>query len=192
MSRIGKQPVPIPSGVEVQFANGTLTVKGPKGTLEIQPHPLMKVDLDMSAKLVRVTRPDDNRQSRSLHGLTRSLIANMVQGVTTGYEKKLKIGGVGFNARMDGKSVVLTVGFASAIKLAPPTGVTVDVDKDGTTITVKGSDKQAVGQFAAEIRSKKKPAPYEYKSLGKSGIPKGIRYDGEKVVLKQGKDFASG
>ncbi|VTS02195.1 50S ribosomal protein L6 [Tuwongella immobilis] len=192
MSRIGKQPVPIPNGVEVQYSSGTLKVKGPKGTLEFQHHALVQVELDLPGKILRVNRPQDDRLSRSLHGLTRTLIANMVHGVTQGYEKRLKIGGVGFNARLDGKKVVLTVGFAKPVELTPPAGVTVEVDKDGTTITVKGADKQIVGQFAAEIRSKKKPAPYEYKSLGKSGIPKGIRYDGEVVPLKQGKDFASG
>lgn len=183
MSRIGKQPVPIPTGVKVKVDAGKISVEGPKGAkLELAWHPNMKVTLDESATNVRVERPDDERQNRALHGLTRSLIKNMIVGVTQGYEKRLKIEGIGYQARKDGKAVVLTVGFANAIKHDPPDGVTVDLP-DPTTIVVKGADKQKVGQFAAEIRASRKPEPYK---------GKGVRYDGETVRRKEGKSFTSG
>jgi large subunit ribosomal protein L6 len=140
----------------------------------------MKVAKD--DKNLQVTRPDDERESRSLHGLTRSLIANMVEGVTKGFEKKLKIEGIGYQARMDKKTVVLTVGYANAIEMTPPDGVTVELT-DPTTIVIKGADKQAVGQFAAEVRAARKPEPYK---------GKGIRYDNEVVRRKEGKSFAAG
>jgi large subunit ribosomal protein L6 len=180
MSRIGKQPIPVPGGVKIAIANGTVKVEGPKGKLEQAIHPNMKVESD--GKLVTVTRPNDERQNRALHGLTRALINNMVVGVTTGYEKKLKIEGVGFQAAMDGKAVVLTVGYANRIRHEPPAGVTVAVP-DPTTIVVTGSDKQKVGQFAAEIRASRKPEPYK---------GKGVRYENEKVRRKEGKSFAAG
>jgi large subunit ribosomal protein L6 len=133
-------------------------------------------------KSVVVTRGDDDRLNRSLHGLTRSIIANMVEGVTKGYEKKLKIEGIGYQARMDKKSVVLTVGYANAVTVTPPDGVTVAVP-DPTTVVVTGADKQKVGQLAAEIRHVRKPEPYK---------GKGIRYENEQVRRKEGKSFASG
>jgi large subunit ribosomal protein L6 len=182
MSRIGKQPVVIPTGVKVQVAEGKVKVEGPKGKLELAPHPAMTVKLDDKAKAIVVTRPDDERQNRSLHGLTRSLIANMVEGVTKGYEKKLKIEGIGYQARMDKKALVLTVGYANAVSMVPPAGVTVELT-DPTSIVIKGADKQAVGQFAAEVRKVRKPEPYK---------GKGIRYDNEQVRRKEGKSFASG
>jgi len=182
MSRIGKQPVAVPAGVKVQVTDGTVRVEGPKGKLELSYHPNMRVALDQGGKALTVQRPDDERQNRSLHGLTRSLIANMVEGVTKGYEKRLKIEGIGYQARMDQKAVVLTVGFANAIKMAPPEGVTVEL-ADPTTIVVKGADKQRVGQFAAEVRAVRKPEPYK---------GKGIRYESEQVRRKEGKSFASG
>jgi len=183
MSRIGKQPVPIPSGVKVKLDAGTLFVEGPKGAkLELAPHPNMKVVVDDSAKAIRVERPDDDRLNRALHGLTRSLIKNMIVGVTQGYEKRLKIEGIGYQARKDGSAVVLTVGYANAIKHTPPAGITVDLP-DPTTIVVKGADKQKVGQFAAEIRASRKPEPYK---------GKGVRYEGETVRRKEGKSFTSG
>lgn len=182
MSRIGKQPVPIPGGVKVQVANGSVRVEGPKGKLEIAPHPAMIVKLDEAGKAIVVTRPDDERANRALHGLTRSLIANMVEGVTKGYEKKLKIEGIGYQARMDKKTVVLTVGYANAIEMVPPDGVTAELP-DPTTIVIRGADKQKVGQFAAEIRATRKPEPYK---------GKGIRYENEQVQRKEGKSFASG
>ena len=132
--------------------------------------------------MIRVTRPDDERQNRALHGLTRSLIANMVQGVTKGYERRLKIEGIGYQARMDKKSVVLTVGYANAVTVAPPDGVSVELP-DPTTIVVKGADKQKVGQMAAEIRHVRPPEPYK---------GKGIRCEDEQVRRKEGKSFAGG
>jgi large subunit ribosomal protein L6 len=182
MSRIGKQPVAVPGGVKVQVQDGLVRVEGPKGKLELSPHPRMRIRFDEAAKAIRVERPDDERQSRSLHGLTRSLIANMVQGVSKGYEKRLKIEGIGYQARMDKKNLVLTVGFANAITMAPPEGVAVELP-DPTTIIVRGADKQKVGQFAAEVRKVRKPEPYK---------GKGIRYENEQVRRKEGKSFASG
>jgi len=184
MSRIGKQPITVPGDVKVQITGGKVTVEGKKGKLEFAHHPNIIVKFDASAKSIAVTRPDDERLNRALHGLTRSLIANMVEGVTKGYEKKLKIEGLGYTAKLDKKAIVLTVGYANAIKLEPPEGVTVEIaDKDGTVIVVKGADKQKVGQFAAEIRASRKPEPYK---------GKGIRYDNETIRRKEGKSFASG
>jgi large subunit ribosomal protein L6 len=183
MSRIGKQPVVYPNNVKVRVADGKVFVEGPKGKLELAYHPNMAVAHDEKARSVTVTRPDDERLNRALHGLTRSLINNMVKGVTLGYEKKLKIEGIGYMARLDSKKqVVLTVGYANAIEMKPPAGVTVEVP-DQTTIVVKGADKQAVGQFAAEVRAARKPEPYK---------GKGIRYENEQVRRKEGKSFASG
>jgi large subunit ribosomal protein L6 len=184
MSRIGKQPVPVPAGVKVRVADGKVFAEGPKGKLDFAYHRNMKVAYDEATKAVLVTRPDDERLNRALHGLTRSLVANMVEGVAKGYEKRLKIEGIGYQARMEKKAVVLTVGYANAIKLEPPAGVAVEVDpKDATNIVVRGADKQAVGQFAAEIRAVRKPEPYK---------GKGIRYENEQVRRKEGKSFASG
>jgi len=177
MSRIGKQPVVIPAGVKVSVANGVVKVEGPKGKLETACHPNMTVKVDGAQLLV--TRPNDERQNRALHGLTRALIQNMVTGVTTGYEKKLKIEGVGYQATAKEGGVELTVGFANRILHKPPTGITVTVP-DPTTILVSGASKQMVGQFAANIRASKKPEPYK---------GKGIRYDGEVVRRKEGKAF---
>lgn len=182
MSRIGKQPVPIPAGVKVQVVDGLVRVEGPKGKLEVATHPSMAINLDEKGKVIQVVRPNDERLSRSLHGLTRSLINNMVEGVTKGYEKRLKIEGVGYQARMNKKAVVLTVGYANQIEMNPPDGVSVELP-DPTTIVIKGADKQKVGQFAAEIRSKRKPEPYK---------GKGIRYEKEVVRRKEGKSFTSG
>src|SRR2546421_725088 len=164
MSRIGKQPVVLPGGVKVQIAEGTVRVEGPKGKLEFTPHPSMAIKQDDKTKAILVHRPDDDRLNRALHGLTRTLIANMVEGVTKGYEKRLKIEGVGYQARMNKKSVVLTVGYANAVTMEPPAGVTVELS-DPTTIIVKGADKQLVGQFAAEVRQVRKPEPYKGKGI---------------------------
>jgi len=182
MSRIGKQPIVIPAGVKAGIADGKVRVEGPKGKLEQVYHRNMRVAYDEKAKAITVARPDDERQNRALHGLTRSLIANMVEGVTKGFEKRLKIEGIGYQARMDKKAVVLTVGYANAVKMDPPEGVTVELT-DPTTIIIRGADKQKVGQFAAEIRNVRKPEPYK---------GKGIRYENEKVRRKEGKSFTSG
>jgi large subunit ribosomal protein L6 len=181
MSRIGKQPVPVPGNVKVKVADGVVFVEGPLGKLQLAPHRNMKIAYDDGKKTIVVTRPDDARQNRALHGLTRSLIANMIVGVTKGYEKKLKIEGIGYQARMDKKAVVLTVGYANAVTMTPPEGVTVTLT-DPTTIVIKGADKQAVGQFAAEVRAVRKPEPYK---------GKGIRYENEQVRRKEGKSFAA-
>lgn len=184
MSRIGKQPVVIPSGVKVQLTGSTVKVEGPKGKLEMTAHPNMKVELEDGGKTIKVTRPDNERLNRSLHGLTRALLDNMVQGVTKGYEKKLKIEGIGYQAALDKdkKTVILTVGYANRISKTAPEGVTVELP-DPTTIVVRGADKQKVGQFAAEVRAVRKPEPYK---------GKGIRYDNEQVRRKEGKSFSSG
>ncbi|MFO0800273.1 MAG: 50S ribosomal protein L6 [Gemmataceae bacterium] len=180
MSRIGKQPVALPGGVTVNITNRLITVKGPKGELKFTHHENIAVASD--GKQVTVTRPNDERLNRALHGLTRALVNNMIVGVTKGYEKKLKVEGVGFQAAAKGKGVELTVGFANRIVHEPPAGVTVAVP-DPTTIVVSGIDKQIVGQFAAEVRASRKPEPYK---------GKGIRYEGEVVRRKEGKSFAAG
>ncbi|MCS7021493.1 MAG: 50S ribosomal protein L6 [Gemmataceae bacterium] len=180
MSRIGRQPIEVPAGVKVTLHNGEIIVEGPKGKLQWKYHPNMHVAFD--GKQITVTRPNDERLNRALHGLTRALIANMVKGVTQGYEKRLKVEGVGFQAALKGKGVELTVGYANRIYHEPPPGVTVAVP-DPTTIVVSGIDKQKVGQFAAEIRASRKPEPYK---------GKGIRYENEVVRRKEGKSFASG
>jgi large subunit ribosomal protein L6 len=183
MSRIGKQPVPIPAGVKVQVADGKVFVEGFKAQkLEFSYHRLIKVEVDEAGKAVRVTRPNDERSSRALHGLTRSLIANMVEGVTKGYQKRLKIEGIGYQAAAKNKGVELTVGYANRVLMVPPAGVTVEVP-DQTTIVIKGADKQKVGQFAAEVRHVRPPEPYK---------GKGIRYENEQVRRKEGKSFTSG
>ena len=183
MSRIGKQPIAIPAGVKVKVADGKVVVEGPKGKLPpFTYHPTMKVEVDEGAKLIKVIRPGDDRFAKALHGLTRTLVANMVQGVTQGYEKKLKIEGVGYGAKLDKKSVVLTVGYANQIKLDPPEGVTAEVP-DPNTIVVRGADKQKVGQFAAEVRHARPPEPYQ---------GKGVRYENEVVRRKEGKSFSTG
>ena len=144
MSRIGKQPVAVPASVKVTVDGSTVRVEGPKGKLEASFRPEVTVKHDTDAKAIVVTRPDDERLSRALHGLTRSLIQNMVKGVINGYEKRLKVEGIGYQARKDGKAVTLTVGYANAISLTPPDGVTFDVP-DPTTIVVRGR-RQAEGR----------------------------------------------
>ena len=176
MSRIGKKPVPV--GKAKASVNGQkVAVEGPKGKLEFSVHPTIKVALD-GTNLV-VTRPDDEKQSKALHGLTRALLANMVEGVTNGYKKSLEIQGVGYKAEMKGKNIVLTVGFANPVTVPIPGNVTVALE--GPKIHVTGHDKQAVGQFAATLRKVRKPEPYK---------GKGIRYEGEQVKIKAGKAFA--
>lgn len=175
MSRIGKMPVEIVKGVEVTQSNGTLRVKGPKGELELTPHPDMKVLVEDDE--VRVERPSDHKDHKALHGLTRSLIQNMVTGVTEGYSKTLEVVGVGYRADAKGKGVTLNVGFSHPIEYVPTEGVSVECPNQ-TTIVVSGADKQKVGQAAAEIRGFRPPEPYK---------GKGIRYQGEHVRRKAGK-----
>jgi large subunit ribosomal protein L6 len=175
MSRIGKMPVALPKGVEVKQANGTLNVKGPKGSLDFSAHPDMSIVLDEGQ--VRVERPSDAKEHRALHGLTRSLIANMVAGVTDGFAKTLEIVGVGYRAEVKGKSVTLNLGFSHTIDYKPADGVNLECPNQ-TTIVVSGIDKQKVGQVAADIRAFRPPEPYK---------GKGIRYQGEHVRRKAGK-----
>ena len=179
MSRIGRLPVPISKGVEVKQANGTVSVKGPKGQLEMTVHPDMIVVIDDAE--VRVERPSDHKDHRALHGLTRSLIANMVQGVTEEFSKTLEIIGVGYRAEAKGKSITLNLGFSHPIEYEPADGVTLACPNQ-TTVVVSGADKQKVGQAAAEIRSFRPPEPYK---------GKGIRYQGEHVRRKAGKTAGS-
>jgi large subunit ribosomal protein L6 len=177
MSRIGKKPVPV-GKAKVSVKDHHVTVEGPKGKLELDVHPTITVASE-SGNLV-VTRPDDEKQSKALHGLTRALLANMVEGVTNGYKKSLEIQGVGYKADQRGKNLVLSVGYANQIVVPIPGNVAVTVE-GGTKIHVAGADKQAVGQFAAQVRSIRKPEPYK---------GKGIRYEGEVVKIKPGKAFA--
>ncbi len=178
MSRIGKKPVPI-GAAKVTVQDGLVRIEGPKGKLEQRIHPLIKVALDLSKKELIVTRPDDERQSKALHGLTRSLLANMVEGVVNGYKKSLEVQGVGYKAEMKGKSLVMSVGYANAISVPIPEGVAVAVE--GAKIHVTGPSKQLVGQFASDVRRVRKPEPYK---------GKGVRYEGEVVKIKPGKAFA--
>jgi large subunit ribosomal protein L6 len=175
MSRIGKAPIDIPSGVDVTIAGNSIVVKGPKGELSLEVHPKMQVV--MEAGVMTVSRPDDTGTSRSLHGLTRTLIANMIAGVTTGFEKKLEIQGVGYRASKKGDDLEILVGYSHPVLVVPTENIVFDVPAP-TQIVVKGIDKQRVGQVAAEIRAIRKPEPYK---------GKGIRYEGEVVRRKVGK-----
>jgi large subunit ribosomal protein L6 len=175
MSRIGKKPVAIPSGVKVSVANREISVEGKLGKLQYRHRPEIAVSVDGDA--VVCARSSEDREVRAYHGLTRALIANMVQGVTDGYEKKLEIQGVGYLGAIQGKTLQLRVGFANEIHKTIPDGLTVTCP-DQTHIVIKGLDKQQVGQFAAEVRAVRKPEPYK---------GKGIRYDGEVVRRKAGK-----
>lgn len=179
MSRIGKKPVPV-GKAKVTLKDRHVSFEGPKGKLEMDVHPAITVKLDDESKQLVVTRPDDQRQNKALHGLTRALLANMVEGVTTGYRKALEIQGVGYKAEMKGKNIVLSVGYANTIALPVPAGVTVELDGP-TKIVITGADKQRVGQFASDVRRVRKPEPYK---------GKGIRYAGEQVKIKAGKAFA--
>ncbi len=175
MSRIGKKPVEIPAGVEVKVDGQTVTVKGPKGSLTQNVHPNMTVAVEGNE--IKVTRPNDDKQNRALHGLTRSLIANMVEGVTNGFSKTLKINGVGYRAVKKGNDLELTIGYSHLVNMKTPEGITIDVP-DNNTIVVSGPDKQQVGQFAAEVREKRPPEPYK---------GKGIKYADEHIRRKEGK-----
>jgi large subunit ribosomal protein L6 len=182
MSRIGRKPVAVPANVKVSIVDSTIAVEGPKGKLRFAHRPEIGVLYDESKREVHVSRRDDERLSRSLHGLTRSLISNMVQGVASGYTRKLEIVGVGYQAQLKkANTVALQVGYANQVVLEAPAGVTVTVP-DATHVVITGADKQAVGQFAAEVRKVRPPEPYK---------GKGIRYEGEVVRRKAGKAFGS-
>jgi len=176
MSRIGKKPVPIVAGVKVSVADHLVRFEGPKGKLELEVHPAVDVKLDEPGKQLVVTRRDDQKQSKALHGLTRALLNNCVVGVSQGYRKSLEIQGVGYRAELKGKQLALTVGFANPRIMNVPDGLNVQVD--GSLIHVSGADKQLVGMFASEVRKVRKPEPYK---------GKGIRYQGEIVKIKPGK-----
>jgi len=180
MSRIGKKPVQVPAGVKVQIVDRTITVEGPKGSLKWEHRPEVSVVYDEQAKLLTVTRDNDERLSRSLHGLTRALLVNMIVGVTQGYEKRLEIQGVGYLAAVQGKQLQLRVGLANELHVAIPEGLKVTVP-DQQHVVIQGIDKQQVGHFAASVRALRKPEPYK---------GKGIRYLGEAVRRKQGKAMA--
>ncbi len=175
MSRIGKQPIPVPSGVEIKIDGSTVSVKGPKGELTQIISEVITVTLEDG--VIHVTRPDDSRTARSLHGLSRTLVANMVIGVSEGYAKNLEIVGVGYRAAMKGKDIELLLGFSHPVNVIAAPGIEFEVPAP-TKITVRGIDKQQVGQVAADIRKWRKPEPYK---------GKGVRYEGEKVRRKLGK-----
>jgi large subunit ribosomal protein L6 len=177
MSRIGKKPVAVPSGVKVNVAGRAITVEGKLGKLTYTHRPEVSVKVEDDGKTVLCSRDSEDREVRAYHGLTRALIDNMVVGVTTGYEKKLEIQGVGYLGAVQGKTLQLRVGFANEVHKKIPDGLTVTCP-DQTHIVIKGTDKQMVGQFAAEVRAVRKPEPYK---------GKGIRYEGEQVRRKAGK-----
>jgi len=177
MSRIGKKPVSIPSGVKVGIDKSTVTIEGPLGKEQYTHRSEIDVDYDDDAKQIVCTRHGEDRQSRAFHGLTRALLQNMVNGVTTGYEKRLEIVGVGYIGTVQGDTLQLRVGYANEIQKKIPQGLDVNCP-DQTHIVVKGTNKQMVGQFAAEVRAVRKPEPYK---------GKGIRYEGEQVRRKAGK-----
>ncbi len=177
MSRIGKNPIEIPSGVTVTINGHSVSVKGPKGELTQTFHRNMKIVI--ADNLITVTRPSDLKLNKSLHGLTRTLLQNMVEGVTKGYEKQLEILGVGYRAAIAGPKLTLNLGYSHPIEYNTPAGITIEIDKDKKNILIiKGFDKQLLGEVAAKIRSYKKPEPYK---------GKGIRYLGEHVQQKAGK-----
>ena len=175
MSRIGRKPINIPAGVEVKIDGSVVTVKGPKGTLTQKVHPNMNVAVEGNE--IVVTRPDDEKENRSLHGLTRTLIHNMVVGVTAGYKKTLEVNGVGYRAQKQGSNLVMNLGFSHQVIVSEVPGITIDVP-NANTVVISGPDKQQVGQFAAEVREKRPPEPYK---------GKGIKYDYEVVRRKEGK-----
>ena len=176
MSRIGRMPISLPSNVEVTVGEGNLvTVKGPKGTLTQKLSE--KMTLTREDNVIHVTRPNDEKENRALHGLTRTLLNNMVVGVTEGYKKELDVNGVGYRVQKDGKKLVMNLGYSHQVTMDEPEGITIDVPAPNK-IVINGCDKQMVGQFAAEVREKRPPEPYK---------GKGIRYTGEFVRHKEGK-----
>ena len=177
MSRIGRKPVPVADGATVSVADRVITVKGAKGELTFEHRPEVEVTVSDDGKEVTVTRHGDERPAREFHGLTRALIANMIEGVTKGYEKRLEVVGVGYLAAISGDTLQLRVGYANELHKKIPQELTVTCP-DQTHVVVQGCDKQKVGQFAAEVRALRKPEPYK---------GKGVRYQGEQVKIKPGK-----
>ena len=175
MSRIGRLPVVVPGGVKVQMEDGLFTAQGPKGTHSERIHPEMNVEV--GAKEIKVARPSDEKKHRSLHGLSRTLIANSIKGVSEGFQKKLEIRGVGYKAEVKGKTLVLALGYSHAVEFPVPDGIEIKCETP-TVMVISGVSKQRVGQVAADIRGFRPPEPYK---------GKGIRYDGETVRQKAGK-----
>lgn len=178
MSRIGRAPITVPAGVEVKVDGNLVAVKGPKGALEMSVAPTMKVEVE--AGVVTVSRPNDEKKNRALHGLTRTLINNMVVGVSEGFSKTLEVNGVGYRAAKEGKNLVLNVGYSHQIIMPETEDIQIEVPNPNQII-IKGIDKQKVGQFAAEVRGKRPPEPYK---------GKGIKYDYEVIRRKEGKTGA--
>ena len=179
MSRIGRAPIAIPAGVEIKIeADNTVTVKGPKGTLTQKVNPNMSIKQEGAE--ITVTRPNDAKENRSLHGLTRTLVHNMVVGVTDGYKKELDVNGVGYRVAMDGKKLKMNLGFSHDVIVEPVEGITIEAPSPNK-IVISGCDKQQVGQFAAEVREKRPPEPYK---------GKGIKYSDEVIRRKAGKTGA--
>jgi len=177
MSRLGKKPIPVPAGVKVAVQGRNINVEGPKGKLQWEHRREVSLAYDDAAKQIIVSRENDERPARAFHGLTWALVKNMIEGVAKGYEKRLEIVGVGYQAAIKGKSVSLRVGYANELVREIPAGLTVTCP-DATHIVIQGPNKQMVGQFAAELRSLRKPEPYK---------GKGIRYQGEYIKIKPGK-----
>ena len=175
MSRIGRKPVNIPAGVEAKLSDGAITVKGPKGTLTQKIHPNMDVKIEGSEIIVK--RENENKETRALHGLNRTLVANMVKGVTEGYSKTLEVNGVGYRAAKEGNKLVLNIGFSHQVFVEETDSIKIDVPNPNT-IVINGIDKQEVGQFAADVRNKRRPEPYK---------GKGIKYADEVIRRKEGK-----
>jgi len=181
MSRIGSKPIDVPSGVTVKVTGSKVDVKGAKGSMSLDVKEPISVKLDGS--IVTLSRPSDVKSVKALHGLFRSLLANIIEGVSNGFEKKLELIGVGYRASLEGKNLNLALGYSHPVKLNAPEGITFEVSKKQTEIVVKGIDKQLVGQVAAEIRQVRKVEPYK---------GKGVRYSGERVIRKAGKSVAAG
>lgn len=175
MSRIGRKPIQVPAGVNVNLENNLITVKGPKGTLSRELHKDMKVSYE--ADVITVERPSENKLHRSLHGTTRTVVANMVSGVTDGYVKNLELVGVGYRASKSGEKLVLNVGYSHPVEFVPESGIEFDVPAQNKII-VKGIDKERVGEIAAKIRAVREPEPYK---------GKGIKYENERIIRKEGK-----
>ena len=175
MSRIGRKPINIPAGVTASVDNGVITVKGPKGTLDFKFNPAMTVEI--KGDVIEVTRPNDAKENRSLHGLTRTLIHNMVVGVTEGFKKNLEVNGVGYRVQAQGNKLVMNLGFSHQVTMEAPEGIKVECPS-ANAIVISGADKQMVGQFAAQVREKRPPEPYK---------GKGIKYAEEHIRRKEGK-----
>jgi len=175
MSRIGRKPIAIPAGVEVKNDNGLITVKGPKGTLTQKINPIISVEINGSE--INVTRPNDEKEARSLHGLSRTLINNMIIGVTEGYKKELEVNGVGYRVQKQGDTLVMNLGYSHQVFVKEIPGITIEAPGPNQII-ISGADKQLVGQFAAEVREKRPPEPYK---------GKGIKYTTERIRRKEGK-----